>query len=125
MRSFSTNPPSSGAISNQLVWAFLLFALTTGATLFYLVTEHHTEMAERNARLTAEITAENINHFRTYYSREVIGNVKNSETDVTHEFRQKPGSIPLPATLSIELGEFLQSQHFNIGYKMFSAYPFP
>ena len=97
-------------LSNLFVWSFLIFAITTGGTLYYLVTKYHQEMAFKNAVLTAEITAENIDLFRSFYSSEVIGNLRGSDVHITHKFRDHPGAVPLPATLSIEFGEFMRKQ---------------
>ncbi len=42
--------------------------------------------------------------FRTLYTSEVVARVEGHNIDVTHDYLTKEGAIPLPATLSMELG---------------------
>ena len=47
-----------------------------------------------------------IGKIRTYYAQNVIARVQQAPGDITptHEYHETPGGIPIPATLSIELG---------------------
>jgi len=67
-----------------------------------------------------------INTMRSYYGQNVVGRVLNSTTptQVIHNYHDVVGAIPIPATLSIELGTAITSQGGNIGYRFFSDYPF-
>ncbi len=112
-------------LSNYFVGLFLVFALSTGAALTFLVNEHHHEMSKQAAIRTAKTTAENIDYFRAFYSKQIVQNVLGGNVDVTHEYHGNSSAIPLPATLSIELGDFMRDQDANIDYKIFSDFPFP
>jgi PAS domain S-box-containing protein len=82
-------------------------------------------MKKSSTILTAKTTSENISHFRSFYSKHVVGNISSDKVTVSHNYRDDPSAIPLPATLSIELGEHMRENDANIDYKLFSSHPFP
>ena len=46
-----------------------------------------------------------LEEFRTLYTSEVVGAVQRHGIEVTHDYKERDGAIPLPATLSMLLGE--------------------
>ncbi len=66
-----------------------------------------------------------IREFRTLYSSEVVKRVKPHGIAVTHDYKQKDRSIPLPATLTIMLGNRLSCTDSQDEVRLYSAYPFP
>lgn len=67
-----------------------------------------------------------ITNIRNFYSQNVVDRVLSSkdETRVVHNYLEIPGAIPIPATLSIELGRLISSPDGKIQYRFFSDYPF-
>jgi signal transduction histidine kinase len=67
-----------------------------------------------------------ITSMRGYYASNVVGRVLASpgSTQVVHNYETIPGAIPIPATLSLELGRVLSEQQHNITYRFVSDYPF-
>jgi len=67
-----------------------------------------------------------ISSVRNYYANNVIGRVLASPgtTKVIHNYKDFPGAIPIPATLSLELGKVIGEQQRNIKYRFVSDYPF-
>ncbi|WP_245524398.1 hypothetical protein [Methylobacterium nonmethylotrophicum] len=63
-------------------------------------------LSEQILRLQATETGQLINEMMTFYAEEVVNHVVTAEVPVTvtHDFREVPGAIPLPATLSLEIG---------------------
>src|SRR5258706_1069932 len=57
-----------------------------------------------------------ITSMREYYATHVVGRVLASSgtTQVAHNYETIPGAIPIPATLSIELGRVVSEQQANI-----------
>ena len=47
-----------------------------------------------------------------------------ARTEVVHDYEAVPGAIPIPATLSLELGHVLSEQQHNIEYRFVSDFPF-
>ncbi|HUI21393.1 MAG TPA: adenylate/guanylate cyclase domain-containing protein [Methylocella sp.] len=67
-----------------------------------------------------------ISSVRGYYSRAVVGRVLAApgSTMVSHNYETIPGAIPIPATMSLELGRVINEQQQNITYRFVSDYPF-
>jgi adenylate cyclase len=60
-----------------------------------------------------------------FYSSKVVDRVKTQGIEVTHDYAAKERAIPLPATLTIELGNHI-SEHSQRGMmvRLYSDYPF-
>lgn len=67
-----------------------------------------------------------ISKIRTYYAQNIIARVQDAPGDITptHEYHETPGGIPIPATLSIELGEVIGGNTRNLRYRFVSDLPF-
>jgi class 3 adenylate cyclase len=67
-----------------------------------------------------------ISAFRSYYAANVIDRVIAAD-GVVHPvstYRDTPGGIPIPATLSIELGKLIGAEEGNVEYRFVSEFPF-
>jgi signal transduction histidine kinase len=67
-----------------------------------------------------------ITSVRGYYATNVVARVLASSgpTTVVHNYQAIPGAIPIPATLSLELGRIISEEQHNITYRFVSDYPF-
>jgi len=67
-----------------------------------------------------------ITSVRGYYASNVVARVLASpgSTSVVHNYQTIPGAIPIPATLSLELGRIISEEQHNITYRFVSDYPF-
>jgi class 3 adenylate cyclase len=67
-----------------------------------------------------------ISSVRSYYASNVVGRVlaHPGTTQVVHNYEAVPGAIPIPATLSLELGKVISEQQHNITYRFVSDFPF-
>src|SRR5215813_1033107 len=67
-----------------------------------------------------------VSSVRGYYGSNVVGRVLASSgpTQVVHNYQSIPGAIPIPATLSLELGRVISEQQQNITYRFVSDFPF-
>src|SRR6185369_14263022 len=67
-----------------------------------------------------------VSSVRGYYASNVVGRVlaNPGSTQVVHNYEAVPGAIPIPATLSLELGKVIGEQQDNINYRFVSDYPF-
>ncbi len=67
-----------------------------------------------------------ISSVRSYYASNVVGRVlaHPGTTQVVHNYETIPGAIPIPATLSLELGKVISEQQQNITYRFVSDFPF-
>src|SRR6201996_6688547 len=67
-----------------------------------------------------------ISSVRSYYGSKIVGRVlaPPGTTQVVHNYETIPGAIPIPATLSLELGKVISEQQQNITYRFVSDFPF-
>ncbi|MCZ6790205.1 MAG: SpoIIE family protein phosphatase [Candidatus Dadabacteria bacterium] len=66
-----------------------------------------------------------ITEFRTLYTAKVVEVVRQHGIEVTHDVEGKENAIPLPATLSIELGNRITEKESGSHVRLYSLYPFP
>ena len=75
----------------------------------------------QNARLTSDALKE----FNEYYSSEVVARLKDRGIEITHDYANKKNAIPLPATMSVELGNRISQKGSGMRIRLYSDYPFP
>jgi len=83
-------------------------------------------LADANLRRQAADLNSMISSVRAYYTANVVNRVLASPgpTKVVHDYLDFPGAIPIPSTLSLELGKVIGEQQHNITYRFVSDYPF-
>ena len=77
----------------------------------------HRQARDLNAMFTS---------MRDYYANKIVGHVQASPgtTQVAHDYEAIPGAIPIPSTMSLELGKVVGDQQQNINYRFVSDQPF-
>jgi adenylate cyclase len=118
-----TNPPAAMR-SRGLLLSLLVAALLLGLPLAVwldLRNLNQTDLRRQAANLNSVITS-----IRGYYASNVVARVLAApgRTAVAPNYEEIPGAIPIPATLSLELGRVISEQQSNIGYRFISDYPF-
>ena len=83
------------------------------------------ELKEAAAIEGAARYSEVLAEFRTIYTSEVVSRVRPQGIEVTHDYQSKEGAIPLPATLSLILGERIGRKGSSVQVRLYSDYPFP
>jgi len=91
------------------------------AILYYLTQSHLKQSLVEAAGHYSELVAE----FRTLYTSEVVARVLPEGIEVTHDYKSRNGTIPLPATLSMLLGRRVGVISSGAKMRLFSDYPFP
>jgi class 3 adenylate cyclase len=82
-------------------------------------------LSENILRRQADEIGRIINDMRNFYATDVIGRVlAQHEAVPTSNYRNVPGGIPIPATLSIELGKLITSRNEAVKYRFVSDLPF-
>src|SRR5947209_11678567 len=80
-----------------------------------------------NLRHQAEDFDAVLNSVRAYYAENVVGRVlaaPGASTQVLPNYANVPGAIPLPATLSLELGQVIGGGQHDVEYRFVSEHPF-
>lgn len=113
---------TSGQPGHRVTWLVVL--LLAGLPIAVWL-DLRTLAQESLTRQAADINSL-INSFRGYYASQIVAPVLAgpSPTQVSHNYQSIPGAIPIPATLSLELGQVISQQQANIGYRFISDYPF-
>ncbi|MCH8342361.1 MAG: response regulator [Planctomycetes bacterium] len=106
-----------------LVLTFM-FVAGIALTLFYTA---YLQRSQVNTTALAEAArfTDALAEFRTLYTSEVVVRVQGHGVEVTHDYATKEGAIPLPATLSMLLGERIGEASSGASVRLFSDYPFP
>ena len=108
-------------------WVSLALAgllLVTGALLWHLHRQFgrlYSDMATQGAELEAKL----IENMRRIYSREVVDRVTQEGIAAAHDYTEKTRAIPLPATLTMALGEEVHRNRPGALVKLYSDQPFP
>ncbi len=82
-------------------------------------------IVESTAVNDAAIHTKSLEVFRTLYTSEVVERVRPHGTPVRWDYDKEEGAIPLPATLSMEIGNRLGAEQQGGRARLFSDYPFP
>jgi methyl-accepting chemotaxis protein len=74
----------------------------------------------------AKSTISQYKTLRAYYTTQVVAKVKqNAQLEVSFDHRQKPATIPLPATMIHDLSEEFSQSANGMQLRLYSQYPFP
>jgi mRNA-degrading endonuclease toxin of MazEF toxin-antitoxin module len=113
-----------GRVAKGYLFIFLIALLLIGLPI--AVWLDLSDLVEANLRRQASDVNSIISSVRHYYANNVVGRILASPgtTKVVHNYRDYPGAIPIPATLSLELGKVVGEQQKNIKYRFVSDYPF-
>src|SRR6516164_3400037 len=111
---------------SRLSFVLVLLVLLLLAGLPLAVWLDLSNLVDANLRRQAMDLNSVISSVRAYYGANVVGRVLASPgtTKVVHNYQDIPGAIPIPATLSLELGKVISEQQNNIIYRFVSDYPF-
>ncbi|MFT5162515.1 MAG: signal transduction histidine kinase/CheY-like chemotaxis protein, partial [Alteromonadaceae bacterium] len=77
------------------------------------------------AKNSASQYVEVLSQFRTLYNSEVVQTALKNGLKVTHDYHDKEDAIPLPATLSMLLGEKMGNKQMDINTRIYSPFPYP
>jgi adenylate cyclase len=83
-------------------------------------------LSERMLRIQAVETGRIIDQMRSFYASDVVQAVNGATGRVvtTHDYKGVPNAIPIPATLSLELGDRISGEHGAVRYRFVSDLPF-
>jgi len=104
-----------------LVGGSLLFATALAAFVYW----HDKNMNQVATEMVAEAYSKSISTFRDFYATVLLGRLHNTNTEITHDYEKKENALPIPATMSLDLIQFLNSREANIKLRIISEHPFP
>jgi signal transduction histidine kinase len=111
---------------NDRTIMFVAIMFVVAVTLVLL---HLHRMSSQLVRQTAlenvGVYSEALAEFRTLYTSEVVSRAKKHGMKVTHDYEDYDDAIPLPATLSMKLGNRLGQRESGAQTYLYSDHPFP
>jgi adenylate cyclase len=112
-------------LSRNLLPSILLLTIVLGG-LPIAVWLDMRNLSEQTLRDQAAELMTMIDGIRSYYAGNVVARVlgNGGTTHVVPDYADVPGGIPIPATLSLELGSVIGKSNDNIRFRFFSDYPF-
>ncbi len=106
-------------------WLAFLVVLAIAALPFAVWLDLKT-LSERNLERQATSLNSIITSVRGYYAQNVVSRILSAEgqTRPLHNYQDVSGAIPIPATLSLELGDAFKETEGDIAYRFVSDFPF-
>jgi hypothetical protein len=105
--------------------AGLLLAVTLGSAVgVWHLSELSQELVRRTALDSVAQQSEVLEEVNNFYSTEVVDRLAPKKIEVTHDYVHKIGAIPLPATMTIDLGKHIsQRSASNMQVRLYSDFP--
>jgi serine/threonine protein kinase len=101
-------------------------AVLLGSTFgFWHLSQLSEYLVQSTALESVKQQAEMLEEVDKMYTTEVVERLQTLKIDVTHDYRNKPTAIPLPATLNIDLGQRISEKSATgMQVRLYSDHPF-
>jgi PAS domain S-box-containing protein len=102
-----------------------LALLASAVGVVYYTYKASEQMVLQYATDSAQEHAESVTQFRNFYAQELVPRATRAGVEVTHDYKAHDRALPLPATLTIELGHYLSQVDGGTQVRLYSDLPFP
>ena len=102
-----------------------LVLLMASAWVVYYTYKASEQVVLQYATDSAAEHAESVTQFRNFYAQELVPRAVRAGVSVTHDYKIRDDALPLPATLTIELGHYLSQVDGGTQVRLYSDLPFP
>ncbi len=122
------NKVRSGVLHLVFERTILVLAVIFGAGIAVILSyiyRQQSRIIEAQAVQHAAALSQALAEFRTLYTSEVVERARAGGVEVTHDFQDRDGAIPLPATLTMMLGNNLTATGTVGRTRLYSPFPFP
>jgi len=102
----------------------LLFISVSGA-LYLHISDIKEQAIKADAVNSAKLYVDMFTELRSIYTTEVVSVAQSNGLVAAHNYTELNNAIPLPATLTIMLGERLRNRAGESSLSLYSLYPFP
>lgn len=82
-------------------------------------------MVRQYAVESAQNHADSVTQFRNFYTQELVPRAVKGGVEITHDYKSRDDALPLPATLTIDLGHYLSKVDGGTQVTLYSDLPFP
>jgi PAS domain S-box-containing protein len=106
---------------------WFLFALLVGgmAGSFWNLYEREVQLSQAYPLQGTALQMLTLQEFRRLYSDEVVSRIQAHGIEAAHDYRERDRTIPLPATLTMELDKSLSEKRPGAHVRIYSDHPFP
>jgi hypothetical protein len=115
----------TGLFGRHPVLWILILALFGVSVLAFFITRITENLVQTVALEDAALYSQAIEEFRSVHTSEVVLTAREQGLEVSHDYQNKEHAIPLPATLSMLLGQRIGEHEAGAKTRLYSAYPFP
>jgi len=114
-------------VDTQRFRAILIFAMVVLCLGLYFFADRLALRTEQDAlHRLAKSHADLIISFRNFYSARLLPIVrKHSELAITHDYKERSGALPIPATMTLDLVDEIAQSNPEMNLRLVSPYPFP
>lgn len=106
-----------------------ILIVTIGALMIglYILAERLAARTEEDAlHRLARSHADLLISFRNFYSSRLLPIVReHSKLLITHDYKSRPGALPIPATMTLDLVDEIARSNPEMNLRLVSPYPFP
>jgi PAS domain S-box-containing protein len=99
--------------------------LAMGFWMVFYTYQSSEVMVRQYATETAQAHAASVTQFRNFYTQELVPRAMKGGMEVTHDYQSRDNALPLPATLTIDLGHYLSKVDGGTQVRLYSDLPFP
>lgn len=99
--------------------------IATGLLVVLYTYQSSEEMVRQYAAESAQTHAASVTQFRNFYTQELVPRAAQGGMAITHDYKSRDGALPLPATLTIDLGHYLSKVDGGTQVRLYSDQPFP
>ena len=117
--------PVARLLSERPLIVLAVLSIAAGVIIVGHIDRLQSNLVEEQALQTAKLLTTALTEFRSLYTSDVVERVRPIGVTVSHDYKETEGAIPLPATLSMALGNRIGAQGAGVETRLYSAYPFP
>ncbi|MFZ4789278.1 MAG: hypothetical protein ACOYLL_14425, partial [Beijerinckiaceae bacterium] len=121
----STADDMPRGLTPALIAILIIGTLVFASAVLFIEYRHSQRNEQKALERIAEAYSTSILGFRDFYNQVILGKLSGSGIEITHEYQNKAHAVPIPATLSLDLIQFLNSRQMKVNMHLVSEYPFP
>ncbi len=99
--------------------------IVVGLWVVFYTYQSSEAMVQQYAAESAQTHAVSVTQFRNFYTQELVPRAVKAGVDITHDYKLRDNALPLPASLTIDLGHYLSKVDGGTQVHLFSDQPFP
>ncbi len=112
-------------LAQRLLAATLAVAGVLATVMLVYLTQARSNTVEVTGLTAGRAVTNQIVTLRAFYTKEIASRAKKAGMQLGHDFSEKDGMLPLPATLVKALGESIAKAYPGTKLRLMSAHPFP